>query len=125
MKDGGRPDGLGGEQVEGHHAVHELLAAGRRRTHRLWVVGAHSASGSVAPLAQLACDRGVQVLVKTADDLMQVARDRRTAGGHRLGRTRCRGPSGFPHRPKRSGASPFPPGVGWRHRSRELWVLAA
>ncbi len=54
MKDGGRPDGLGGEQVEGHHAVHELLAAGRRRTHRLWVVGAHSASGSVAPLAQLA-----------------------------------------------------------------------
>jgi 23S rRNA (guanosine2251-2'-O)-methyltransferase len=74
MKDDGRPDGLGGEQVEGHHAVHELLAAGRRRTHRVWVVGAHSASGSIAPLAQLARDRGVQVLVKTADDLMQAAR---------------------------------------------------
>jgi 23S rRNA (guanosine2251-2'-O)-methyltransferase len=74
MKDGGRPDGLGGEQVEGHHAVHELLAAGRRRTHRIWVVSAHSASGPIAPLAQLARDRGVQVLVKTADDLMQVAR---------------------------------------------------
>ena len=74
MKDDGRPDGLGGEQVEGHHAVHELLAAGRRRTHRVWVVGAHSASGSLAPLLQLAHDRGVQVLVKTADDLMQVAR---------------------------------------------------
>ena len=74
MKDGGRPDGLGGEQVEGHHAVHELLAAGRRRTHRVWVVGAHSTNDSIAPLAQLAHDRGVQVLVKTADDLMQVAR---------------------------------------------------
>jgi 23S rRNA (guanosine2251-2'-O)-methyltransferase len=73
MNDGGRSDALGGEQVEGHHAVHELLAAGRRRTHRVWVVGAHSASGSIAPLAQLAHDRGVQVLVKTADDLMQVA----------------------------------------------------
>ena len=74
MKDGGRPDGFGGEQVEGRHAVHELLAAGRRRTHRVWVVGAQSASGSISPLAQLAHDRGVQVLVKTADDLMQVAR---------------------------------------------------
>ncbi|HXR22014.1 MAG TPA: RNA methyltransferase substrate-binding domain-containing protein, partial [Acidimicrobiales bacterium] len=74
MKDGGGPDGLGGEQVEGHHAVHELLAAGRRRTHRVWVVSAHSASDSIAPLVQLAHDRGVQVLVKAVDDLMQVAR---------------------------------------------------
>jgi 23S rRNA (guanosine2251-2'-O)-methyltransferase len=74
MKDGGRSDALGGEQVEGHHAVHELLVVGRRRAHRLWVVGAHPESGSTAPLAQLARDRGVQVLVKTADDLMQVAR---------------------------------------------------
>ncbi len=74
MKGGDRPDGLGGEQVEGHHAVHELLAAGRRLTHRVWVVGAHSTSDSIAPLVQLARDRGVQVLVKTADDLMQVAR---------------------------------------------------
>jgi 23S rRNA (guanosine2251-2'-O)-methyltransferase len=74
MKDGGRPDGLGGEQVEGHHAVHELLAAGRRLTHRVWVVGAHSTSDSIAPLVQLAQDLGVNVLFKTADDLMQVAR---------------------------------------------------
>jgi 23S rRNA (guanosine2251-2'-O)-methyltransferase len=74
MKDGGRPDGLGGEQVEGHHAVHELLAARRRLTHRVWVVGGHSTSDPIAPLVQLARERGVQVLVKTADDLMQVAR---------------------------------------------------
>jgi len=74
MKDGGRPDALGGEQVEGHHAVRELLASGRRPTHRLWVVGAHAASGVLGPLVQLAHDQGVPVLFKTADDLMQVAR---------------------------------------------------
>jgi 23S rRNA (guanosine2251-2'-O)-methyltransferase len=74
MKDSVRLDALGGEQVEGHHAVHELLAAGRRRTHRVWVVRDHATSGSIGPLVQLAHDRGVQVLFKTAEDLMQVAR---------------------------------------------------
>ena len=74
MKDGGHPDALGGEQVEGHHAVHELLAAGSRPTHRIWVVGAHAKSGPIGELVQLAHGRGVQVLLKTAEDLMQVAR---------------------------------------------------
>ncbi len=74
MKDGGRSSGLGGEQVEGLHAVHELLAARRRITHRLWAVSAHATSGSIGPLVQLAHDRGVRVLFKTADDLMEVAR---------------------------------------------------
>ena len=74
MKDGGRPDGLGGEQVEGHRAVHELLAARRRLTHRVWVAGARAASDPIGTLVQLARDRGVQVLFKTADDLMEVAR---------------------------------------------------
>jgi 23S rRNA (guanosine2251-2'-O)-methyltransferase len=74
MKGGGRPDGLGGEQVEGHHAVHELLAVGRRLTHRVWVVRAHATSDSIGALVQLAQDRGVQVMFKTADDLMEVAR---------------------------------------------------
>jgi 23S rRNA (guanosine2251-2'-O)-methyltransferase len=74
MKEGGRPGTLGGEQVEGHHAVHELLAAGRRVTHRVWVVGAHAKSGPIGPLVQLAHDLGVQVLFKNAEDLMQVAR---------------------------------------------------
>ena len=74
MKDGGHPDALGGEQVEGHHAVHELLAAARRLTHRVWVIGAHAKSDSLGPLVQLAQDRGVPVLLRTAEDLMQVAR---------------------------------------------------
>ncbi|MDQ1373260.1 MAG: hypothetical protein QOJ09_598, partial [Actinomycetota bacterium] len=29
--------GLGGEQVEGRHAVRELLAAGRRRAREVWI----------------------------------------------------------------------------------------
>jgi 23S rRNA (guanosine2251-2'-O)-methyltransferase len=74
MKDGVRSDALGGEQVEGHHAVHELLAARRRLTHRVWVVGAHATSDSIGPLVRLAQGRGVQVLLKTSEDLMQVAR---------------------------------------------------
>jgi 23S rRNA (guanosine2251-2'-O)-methyltransferase len=74
MKDGGRPRGLGGEQVEGLHAVRELLAARRRITHRVWAVSAHATSGSIGPLVQLAHDRGVRVLFKTSDDLMEVAR---------------------------------------------------
>jgi 23S rRNA (guanosine2251-2'-O)-methyltransferase len=74
MKDGGRSDALGGEQVEGHHAVHELLAARRRLTHRVWVVDAHAKSDSIGPLVRLAQGCGVQVLFKTAEDLMQVAR---------------------------------------------------
>ena len=40
MKADGRDYGLGGEQVEGHHAVHELLVAGRRRARRIWVADA-------------------------------------------------------------------------------------
>jgi 23S rRNA (guanosine2251-2'-O)-methyltransferase len=74
MNDGGRSDALGGEQVEGHHAVHELLAARRRLTHRVWVVDAHAKSDSIRPLVQLAHDRGVPVQFKTSEDLMEVAR---------------------------------------------------
>jgi 23S rRNA (guanosine2251-2'-O)-methyltransferase len=74
MKDAGRPGALGGEQVEGHHAVHELLAAGRRITHRVWVVGANAKGGSLGPLLELAHDRGARVLFKTGEELMEAAR---------------------------------------------------
>jgi 23S rRNA (guanosine2251-2'-O)-methyltransferase len=69
-----RSGGLGGEQVEGHHAVHELLAAGRRDVERLWVVGAHATSAGIAPLVELARRRGVPVLPKTAEELLWVAK---------------------------------------------------
>jgi 23S rRNA (guanosine2251-2'-O)-methyltransferase len=53
---------LGGEQVEGHHAVHELLVAGRRQVRRLWVAadGADLSPGT-AQLAELASGLGVAV----------------------------------------------------------------
>lgn len=37
MADRGRAGGLGGEQVEGRQAVAELLRAGRRRVHEVWL----------------------------------------------------------------------------------------
>jgi 23S rRNA (guanosine2251-2'-O)-methyltransferase len=37
------PRGLGGDQVEGRNAVHELLAAGRRAVHEVWVAPAGDA----------------------------------------------------------------------------------
>lgn len=66
--------GVGGEQVEGHHAVHELLVAGRRRTRRLWVARTEAVSGPLERISQLASERGVRVELKTADALLDAAR---------------------------------------------------
>jgi len=74
MTAGGRAYGLGGEQVEGHHAVHELLVAGRRRTRRLWVAEAEALSEPVEEIAQLAADRGVPVHMRPAEALLSTAR---------------------------------------------------
>jgi 23S rRNA (guanosine2251-2'-O)-methyltransferase len=74
MKAAGRAYGLGGEQVEGHHAVHELLVGGRRRTRRLWVAEADPANGTVEAIARLAREHGVPVQLKPADVLLATAR---------------------------------------------------
>ena len=74
MKAGGRAYGLGGEQVEGHHAVHELLVAGRRRARRLWVAEAEALSEPIEEIAQLAAGRGVPVHMRPAEALMSAAR---------------------------------------------------
>jgi 23S rRNA (guanosine2251-2'-O)-methyltransferase len=74
MKAGGRAYALGGEQVEGHHAVHELLVAGRRRVQRLWVAEAEPLSEPVERLAQLAVDRGVPVQTRPAEVVLAAAR---------------------------------------------------
>lgn len=50
---------LGAEQVEGHHAVHELLAASRRQVRKVWV------SDPGGELAELARRRGVRLEVKS------------------------------------------------------------
>jgi 23S rRNA (guanosine2251-2'-O)-methyltransferase len=56
-----RPDGLGGEQVEGRQAVLELLRAGRRAVRQVTVAEGTDADGPVAELVALAERRGVPV----------------------------------------------------------------
>ena len=74
MKAGGRAYALGGEQVEGHHAVHELLMAGRRRTRRLWVSETEVVNESVERIAGLARQLGVPVHVKPVEAVLATAR---------------------------------------------------
>ena len=52
---------LGGEQVEGRRAVRELLVAGRRRVHEVWVSAGTERSVPVAEIADLAARLGVPV----------------------------------------------------------------
>ena len=52
---------LGGEQVEGRRAVHELLAAGRRRVRDVWISEGVPGGGPLADIAALAARRGVPV----------------------------------------------------------------
>jgi len=74
MKAGAPAHALGGEQVEGHHAVHELLMAGRRRTRRLWVAETGAMSEPVQRIAELASYRGVRVEVKLTEAVLAAAR---------------------------------------------------
>jgi 23S rRNA (guanosine2251-2'-O)-methyltransferase len=65
---------LGGEQVEGQHAVHELLVAGRRRTRRIWVAGADSPGEQLDGIVMLARERGVPVQRRPAEAISAAAR---------------------------------------------------
>lgn len=53
--------GLGGEQVEGRHAVRELLAARRRAVRELWVAEGAGGSASMAEIVALAAASRVPV----------------------------------------------------------------
>lgn len=46
--------GLGGRQVEGRQAVRELLIAGRRRIHEIWISGELEDDAGVADIVELA-----------------------------------------------------------------------
>ena len=74
MRAARRSGELGGEQVEGHHAVHELLVAGRRRTQRVWVAQTEAPSQPVERIARLARERGVLLQTRRPDVLLAVAR---------------------------------------------------
>lgn len=70
-------DGLGGDHVEGFHAVRELLRAGRRRVHEIWVVERVAGVDEIEGLAEHA---GVRV--------------RRVNGTHLAERARSEAPQG-------------------------------
>lgn len=65
---------LGGEQVEGHHAVHELLRARRRHTRRLWVADGLASRGPVREIVDLARRAGVPVQLRSAEALSAAAK---------------------------------------------------
>lgn len=70
----GSSGSLGGEQVEGHHAVHQLLAVRRRRAKVLWADRRLAEiEGPVSELVALARSQGVQVVPKSAGELAAVA----------------------------------------------------
>ena len=50
-----------GEQVEGRHAVLELLRARRRKVHSVWLADGQDRAPILAEIAQLAEDQGVAV----------------------------------------------------------------
>jgi 23S rRNA (guanosine2251-2'-O)-methyltransferase len=52
---------LGGEQVEGRQAVRELLIAGRRKVHEVWVASDLDDAGVIADIVDLAASRRVPV----------------------------------------------------------------
>ncbi|MDZ7676521.1 MAG: 23S rRNA (guanosine(2251)-2'-O)-methyltransferase RlmB [Acidimicrobiales bacterium] len=66
--------GLGGEQVEGVHAVRELLLAGRRRTHEMLVSTERDGAGELADIRELAAQYSVSVQEVGRSKLASVAR---------------------------------------------------
>ena len=55
------PKGLGGEQVEGRQAVRELLIAGRRKVHEIWVATDLEDTGVISDIVDLAASKRVPV----------------------------------------------------------------
>jgi 23S rRNA (guanosine2251-2'-O)-methyltransferase len=60
---GGGRHGLGGDQVEGRRAVRELLAAGRRPVHEVWMAEDLEPSPVLDDIERLAAKRHARVLI--------------------------------------------------------------
>lgn len=71
---GEAPGGLGGTQVEGRQAVRELLRAGRRRVHQLWVAPGGAHSDALDEIADLAASRRVTVRRAGREQIEAMAR---------------------------------------------------
>ena len=71
---------LGGEQVEGRQAVRELLLAGRRKVHEIWVSADPDENEVVGDIVQLARNERVQVHEVNRRRLDSVARSEAPQG---------------------------------------------
>ena len=74
MRAGSGPAALGGDQVEGHHDVHELLASGRRRVRAVWVAQGQAEHEPLVEIVSLARRQQVPVQLKSAEALASAAR---------------------------------------------------
>jgi 23S rRNA (guanosine2251-2'-O)-methyltransferase len=70
----GAPKGVGGEQVEGRQAVHELLRAGRRRVKDVWIIDGADPSPILVEIEELATEARVPIRRVTRDQLYAAAR---------------------------------------------------
>jgi len=71
--------GLGGDQVEGRQAVRELLLAGRRRVHEVWIAS-DDQRGPLADIEAIAADERVMVKHVSAGKLAAAARSEAPQG---------------------------------------------
>ena len=71
--------GLGGDQVEGRQAVRELLLAGRRRVHEVWIAS-DGERGPLADIEAIAADERVTVKRVSAGKLAAAARSEAPQG---------------------------------------------
>ncbi|HML00928.1 MAG TPA: 23S rRNA (guanosine(2251)-2'-O)-methyltransferase RlmB [Acidimicrobiales bacterium] len=75
-----RPAGVGGEQVEGRRAVLELLRAGTRPVHELWVAEGLDPSPQLDEIERLAARRKVRTVVVPRRRLEAAARSESPQG---------------------------------------------
>jgi 23S rRNA (guanosine2251-2'-O)-methyltransferase len=68
------PKGLGGEQVEGRHAVRELLLAGRRRVKDIWIADDVEPAPILDDIAELAAEARVNIRRVSRTQLEHAAR---------------------------------------------------
>lgn len=72
--------GLGGEQVEGRQAVRELLLAGRRRVHEIWISADLQGTDAVDDIEAIAAANRVQIAYVARKKLEATARSEAPQG---------------------------------------------
>ena len=77
----GAPKGLGGRQIEGRQAVREMLIAGRRKVHEIWISSELEGDAGVDDIVTIAKAQRVPVVYIARSRLEREARSEAPAGG--------------------------------------------